>query len=170
MTRAITDKPKPRKRALPGSQPDRSTLGLNDASQLALAHRAEAGETLRCPTCGRRVESLRCGHCGSHLPGDCLLEDPGFLARAVGKQLSRLEGGKALGLTTPKNVRALGGDDRSKDNGAQPRPLSSEVATPRIRGTTRLPRLRASANSSSTSSARITRSRPSSIHVQEAEP
>jgi hypothetical protein len=29
---------------------------------------AAVGKTALCPKCGRRVESLRCGHCGSRLP------------------------------------------------------------------------------------------------------
>jgi hypothetical protein len=44
---------------------------------------------------------MKCPRCGNTIC-NCLLEDPGFLARAVGKQL-RLSGSEAQGLTTPKS-------------------------------------------------------------------
>jgi phage N-6-adenine-methyltransferase len=47
---------------------------------------------------------------------NCLLEDPGFLARAVGKQLSQLESGEAQGLATLTSEAAVA-DDPPKDNG-----------------------------------------------------
>ena len=57
---------------------------------------------------------MRCPRCGQAIC-NCLLEDPGFLARAVGKQL-RLSGSEAQGLTTMKSEAAVA-DDPPKDNG-----------------------------------------------------
>lgn len=45
---------------------------------------------------------------------NCLLEDPGFLARAVGKQLSRLESGGAVGLTARESDAAIVNQPRLK--------------------------------------------------------
>ncbi len=58
---------------------------------------------------------MRCPRCGKSIC-DCLLEDPGFLARAVGRQLSHLSGSEAQGLTTPKS-EGNEGDDPPKNNG-----------------------------------------------------
>jgi hypothetical protein len=52
---------------------------------------------------------MKCPRCGKPIC-DCLLEDPGFLARAVGKQLSLLERGKVRGLSTRKTDSSVGPD------------------------------------------------------------
>jgi hypothetical protein len=59
---------------------------------------------MKCPRCGKTI-------C------DCLLEDPGFLARAVGKQLSRLGSGEAPGLSTTKSDTS--GSQEMPDTAAQ---------------------------------------------------
>lgn len=51
---------------------------------------------MRCPRCGKMI-------C------DCLLEDPGYLARIVGKELSHLSGCEARSLTTKKSGIAASG-------------------------------------------------------------
>jgi DNA (cytosine-5)-methyltransferase 1 len=48
------------------------------------------GKTLRCPTCGRQVTSLCCGHCGSRLPSE-----QADLYGAVVKRLAKLGGNRA---------------------------------------------------------------------------
>ena len=48
------------------------------------------GKPLRCPKCGRPVESLCCGHCGSQLPAE-----QADLYGAVVKKLARLGGDRA---------------------------------------------------------------------------
>ena len=67
---------------------------------------------MQCPRCGKTI-------C------NCLLENPGFLARAVGKQLSQLESGEALGLSTPKSgstVEVAVGEDQLRDIGGASTP------------------------------------------------
>lgn len=74
---------------------------------------------------------MRCPRCRK-LICDCLLEDPEYLARAVGKQLSRLSGSEALCLTTKKNGVAVKaaeqgpGEDPPQNNGE----ASDEYYTP----------------------------------------
>ncbi len=48
------------------SIPDLSTITPD--SIIPSPAQAAVGKTALCPKCGRRVESLRCGHCGSRLP------------------------------------------------------------------------------------------------------
>ena len=60
---------------------------------------------------------MRCPRCGKSIC-DCLLEDPGFLARAVGRQLSHLSGSEAQGLTTLKSEGNEGGDPPKNNGGA----------------------------------------------------
>ena len=50
---------------------------------------------------------MECPRCHK-LICDCLLEDPSFSARAVGKQLSRLSGGKAGSPSTTKDGSCAG--------------------------------------------------------------
>jgi len=100
MIRATAEKPQPKRPVSQGTKSPASKLGLDDAG---------FDETLRCPKCGRPLAALRCGHCGSQLPASCLLEDPGLLARAVGKRLSQLESGEGRGLATPTSEAVAGG-------------------------------------------------------------
>ena len=53
---------------------------------------------MRCPRCRRPI-------C------NCLMEDPAYLLRAVGKRLSQLESGKRQGLSTTKSGDSVNGDE-----------------------------------------------------------
>jgi len=75
-----------------------------------------ADRTLLCPKCGRRVDSLRCGHCGSQLP-----PWQADLYGAVAKQIARTGGDRADaghqgGGPTSTPLTSDDGDP-TKDNG-----------------------------------------------------
>jgi hypothetical protein len=62
---------------------------------------------------------MQCPRCGKSIC-DCLLEDPGFLARAVGKQL-RLSGSEAQGLATLKSDTEAAEGNSDDQGGEEPR-------------------------------------------------
>ncbi len=68
---------------------------------------AEIAKTARCPKCGREVQSLRCGHCGSRLP-----EWQSALYGAAVRKLARTGGDR-----TDAGNKGGNGDGQPTDNG-----------------------------------------------------
>jgi DNA-directed RNA polymerase subunit RPC12/RpoP len=54
-----------------------------------IAEPDKAKDNLRCPKCGKQVESLQCGHCGSQLP-----DWQADLYGATIRQLAKMGAGK----------------------------------------------------------------------------
>lgn len=80
-------------------------------------------DVVRCPKCGRKVESLQCGHCGSQLP-----DWQADLYGATIRQIAQLGGGRAEAASqrgcqseagTAKGGSSGDGDQRI-DNGSVP--------------------------------------------------
>ena len=65
------------------------SISTVDLSVPSLAQ-GEANNTLRCPKCGRPVDSLCCGHCGSQLPAE-----QADLYGAIVKKIAKLGGNRA---------------------------------------------------------------------------
>lgn len=74
---------------------------------------------------------MLCPRCGKTLC-NCLLEDPSFLARAVGKQLALLQGCGAQGLSTKKSGIAAPGTGDGDDSCADGQPATAPCRSARL--------------------------------------
>jgi hypothetical protein len=91
-------------------------MAVEGQSKSPLVHTADTDAVLRCPKCGRLVESLSCGHCGSQL--ETWQAD---LYGAAVRQLAKMGGNRAdaghQGGGAPSNFEGENGDSQPKDNG-----------------------------------------------------
>ena len=103
-----------------GKSADRSGAPVAPSSSSDLDSGEENADrkTLRCPKCGRPVESLCCGHCGSRLPSE-----QAHLYGAIVKKLARL-GGDRTDATNKGGVSKddPAAEDLPNDDGDTPTP------------------------------------------------
>jgi hypothetical protein len=92
--------------------------------------------TLRCPKCGRQVQSLRCGHCGSRLP-DWQADLYGAAIRRIAKLGgSRADAGHQGGSSPePALGDSQGDDEQPRDSGGASTERSEPTNTFSIRKT-----------------------------------